>query len=483
MTEALTFFDKVWNDHAIAKIAKNTDLLQIDRVFLHELTGTATFRQLEASGRSLASPEQVFGVVDHLIDTAPGRHSRQSPAKLGSSQIQGAMEAAQKYGFSFFDVGDRRQGIVHVISPELGIVLPGLTLVCGDSHTCTVGGVGALAWGIGSTESEHVLATQTLVQEKPKRMRILFEGKTADGVFSKDLILYLIGRIGASGGGGYAVEFAGSTVRSLPVEARLTLCNMAVELSAKYGFIAPDDTTFQYLAGREFSPKGLIWEQALRYWRTLPTDGDARFDREETIRSDRIAPQITWGISPQHVSSVDDRVPDPADASDLSERALMQKALGYMQLIPGTPMQDIQIDVAYIGACTNARISDLRVAAEILRDRKIAPTVVGICVPGSTQVKAEAEAEGLDSVFMAAGFEWHESGCGLCGHMGNDRLSDRRVISTTNRNFIGRQGVATRTHLASPATVAASAFKGPYHGCSQAVVGGQRWRSSCKSTA
>jgi len=455
-----TFFEKVWSDHVIADLGENTSLLQIDRLFLHEMSGSVAMRQLEESGRAPAQPELVFCVIDHVIDTAPGRGPNQSSSAAGPAMIEGARRGAKKYGLTFFDVGDPRQGIVHVVSPELAVALPGLTLVCGDSHTCTVGGIGALAWGIGSTEGEHVLATQTLPQVKPKTMRVNFEGKLPSGVYAKDMILALIGKIGANGGIGYAVEFAGEAVRSLPVEGRLTLCNMAIEFSAKYGFVPPDDTTYAYLKGREFAPKGEAWERAVAYWRTLPTEPGAVFDNEVTIDCSQIAPQITWGTSPQQAIGIDGRIPDPSDEPDAGARGLVERALNYARLKPGTPIEGVPIDVAYIGSCTNARLSDLRIAAAVLKGRKIAPGVQGICVPGSTAVKVAAEAEGLDRIFRDAGFEWHESGCAMCGHMGNDRLADLRVISTTNRNFEGRQGPSTRTHLASPGTVAASALTG-----------------------
>jgi len=460
MATPRTFFDKVWSEHVIADLGEDTCLLQIDRLFLHEMSGSVGMRQLRESGRQPASPELVFSVIDHVIDSAPGRGPSQSHTTAGTQMIEAARRGSKEYGLTFIDVGDPRQGIVHVISPELAVALPGLTLVCGDSHTCTVGGVGALAWGIGSTECEHVLATQTLPQVKPKAMRVRFEGALAPGVFAKDMILHLIGKIGANGGIGYAVEFAGSAVRALPVDGRLTLCNMAIEFSAKYGFVPPDDTTLDYLAGREFAPKGAAWDRAVAYWRNLPSDPGAVFDHEVTIDCGRLRPHVTWGTSPQQVAPIDGRVPDPAEVADPGARALVERALDYVRLTPGTPIAGIAIDAAYIGSCTNARLSDLRAAAAVLKGRTVAPGVQAICVPGSTQVRRAAEAEGLDRVFRAAGFEWHESGCAMCGHMGNDRLADRRVISTTNRNFEGRQGPLTRTHLASPATVAASAVAG-----------------------
>ena len=460
MSTPTTFFEKVWRDHVIAELGDDAALLQIDRLFLHEMSGSVAIRQLEQSGRAAASPELVFTVIDHVIDSAPGRTRNQSHAKAGTAMIEATRVGSARHGFTFFDVGDPRQGIVHVVSPERGIALPGLTLVCGDSHTCTVGGVGALAWGIGSTEGEHVLATQTLAQVKPKTMRVSFEGTPPAGVYPKDLVLALIGQIGANGGIGYAVEFAGPVIRDMPVEGRLTICNMAIEMQAKYGFVPPDETTIEYLHGREFSPKGEAWDRAVAYWRTLPTDPGATFDAEVVVDCTRIRPQVTWGTSPQQVAGVDARVPDPAAIDDPGTRQLLERALDYVKLAPGMPLAGIPIDAAYIGSCTNARLSDLRIAAQVLRGRKVAAGVTAICVPGSTEVRRQAEAEGLDRVFKDAGFEWHESGCSMCGHMGNDRLSDMRVISTTNRNFEGRQGPRTRTHLASPATVAASAIEG-----------------------
>jgi 3-isopropylmalate/(R)-2-methylmalate dehydratase large subunit len=353
-----------------------------------------------------------------------------------------------------------RQGIAHVVAPELGIALPGTTLVCCDSHTCTVGGVGALAWGIGASEAEHVLATQTLAQAKPKNMRVRFEGDLPRGVYAKDLVLALIGRVGANGGIGYAVEFAGSAIAQLPIEGRLTLCNMAVEFSAKYGFVPPDALTFEYLRGKAYAPQGAAWDDAVAYWRGLRTDPAARFDAEVVIDVSALAPQVTWGTSPQHVCAAHDRVPAPSAERDDEARTEAQKALDYMQLSAGQALCGVPIDVAYIGSCTNARLSDLRVAAQVLKGHKVKPGVQAICVPGSTPVKLAAEAEGLDRIFIDAGFEWHASACGFCGHIGDDRFANLRVISTTNRNFKGRQGPLTRTHLASPATVAASALAG-----------------------
>lgn len=460
MRKSRTFFEKVWDDHVIADLGDDTCLLQIDRLFLHDLSGSAAFRKLEMSGRKPASPDQVFAVIDHLVSTRPGRGPDETAGRGGSELIQAVRRLSGDYGITLFDTADSRQGIVHVLSPEQGLALPGLTLVCGDSHTCTVGGVGALAWGIGASECEHVLATQTLTQVRPRTMRVGFDGPIAPGVFAKDLILYLIGQIGAKGGIGYAVEFAGSAIRDMPVEGRMTICNMAIEFQAKYGFVPPDETTFAYLKGRPYAPSGEDWQVAVEYWKSLATEPDARFDKEISIDCGRIGPQVTWGTSPQNVVSIDGIVPDPTQLPNAAERVQAERALAYMAVEPGTPLAGLPIETAYIGSCTNARLSDLREAAAILKGRKVAENVQAICVPGSTTVRREAEAEGLDCIFMDAGFEWHESGCGMCSSGGADRVAGRRVISTTNRNFENRQGPNTRTHLASPATVAASAVAG-----------------------
>ena len=460
MSPPRTYFDKVWDDHLICALGQDLALLQIDRLVLHELSGSQAVRALAEHGRTPDSRGQVFTVIEHLISTRPGRGPNESVSVSGPAMIDGTRQASRAYGFHFIDHDDPRQGIAHVVAPELGIALPGATLVCCDSHTCTVGGVGALAWGIGASEAEHVLATQTLAQAKPKNMRVRFEGVIPAGVYAKDLVLALIGRVGANGGIGYAVEFAGSAIAQLPIEGRLTLCNMAVEFSAKYGFVPPDALTFEYLHGKAYAPQGAAWDDAVAYWRSLCTDPGAHFDAEVLIDVSALAPQVTWGTSPQHVCAAHDQVPAPADERDDEARAEAQKALDYMQLKAGQSLRGVPIDVAYIGSCTNARLSDLRVAAQVLKGHKVKPGVQAICVPGSTPVKLAAEAEGLDRIFIDAGFEWHASACGFCGHIGDDRLANLRVISTTNRNFKGRQGPQTRTHLASPATVAASALAG-----------------------
>jgi len=379
----------------------------------------------------------------------------------GTAFIQTTRKAALAAGINLFDLGDQRQGIAHVISPEQGIALPGVTLVCPDSHTGTLGGLGALAWGIGSTEAEHALATKTLVVKKPKTMRVNFDGKLPQGVTAKDMILKLIGEHSASGGIGYAIEFSGEAIRELEVEARLTLCNMTIEFGAWSGLVAPDAKTIDYVKGRPFAPTEDQWDQAVEYWQSLSTDADATFDREISINCATIVPQVSWGTSPMHEVGIDQRIPDPAAEPDEAKRAAMLKALEYMDLPPGEPLEGIAIDAAFIGSCTNSRISDLRAAAAILKGRKVADGIKAICVPGSGMVKAAAEAEGLDKIFTEAGFEWRESGCSMCFYAGGESFGlEERVVSSTNRNFENRQGPRTRTHLASPTTVAASAIKG-----------------------
>jgi 3-isopropylmalate/(R)-2-methylmalate dehydratase large subunit len=455
-----SIIEKIWAEHEVTDLGDGTSLLYIDRIFLHERTGSVALKELAAAHRRVRNPEQVFCTMDHIVDTLPGRgDNTRMPG--GIEFITQTREAARAAGINLFDLGDDRQGIVHVVSPEQGIALPGLTLVCPDSHTCTLGGLGTLAWGIGSTEAEHALATKTLVVKRPKSMRVTFEGELLPGVTAKDMILRLIGEHSASGGVGYAVEFAGSTVRGLGVEARLTLCNMGVEFGAWTVIIAPDEKVFDYVQGRPFAPRDVVLEEALGHWKTLHTDHDAHFDREITVACDRLAPQVTWGTSPQHETAIDSVVPDPAGETDPNRRQSMERALEYMALTPGTPLSEVPIQAAFIGSCTNSRLTDLRAAAEILQGRKVAAGVKAICVPGSTQVKHAAEREGLDRIFREAGFEWRESGCSMCFYAGGESFGQaERVVSSTNRNFENRQGPRTRTHLASPATVAASAIAG-----------------------
>jgi 3-isopropylmalate/(R)-2-methylmalate dehydratase large subunit len=457
---ARTIIDKIWHEHEVAALGDGTSLVYIDRVFLHERTGSVALRELAAAHRRVRNPEQVFATMDHIVDTVPGRgDATRMPG--GTAFITETRAAARAAGITLFDIGDDRQGIVHVVSPEQGIALPGVTLVCPDSHTCTLGGIGSLAWGIGSTEAEHALATKTLVVRKPKSMRVRFEGRLQPGVTAKDMILALIGAHGASGGVGYAIEFAGEAVRALPVEARLTLCNMGVEFGAWTVIVAPDEVVFEYVAGRPYAPDARVLQQAVAYWRTLASDPGAAFDREIVVECGGLAPQVTWGTSPQHVAGIDGCVPDPATEADPNRRKSMERALEYMALAPGTPLAGIPVQAAFIGSCTNSRLSDLRTAAAVLRDRKVAPGVRAICVPGSSQVKLAAEREGLDRVFREAGFEWRESGCSMCFFAGGESFGlEERVVSSTNRNFENRQGPRTRTHLASPATVATSAIAG-----------------------
>lgn len=433
------------------------DLIAIDRVFLHERTGSVALKSLAAAGRTVRDPARVFAVTDHIVDTLPGRTGTLVPS--GNAFLDATREETAGAGIRLFDVDDPDQGIVHVISPELGIVLPGATLVCPDSHTCTQGAFGALAWGIGSTEAEHAMATGTLRMARPKTMRVSFTGTLQPGVTAKDMILTLLARYGAGGGKGYAVEFAGDAVAALDLDGRQTLCNMATEFAAMTGFIAPDDMVFDYLKGRRFAPAGAVWEQAADSWRTLHSDVGATFDREISIDAATIEPMVTWGTSPQSAAAINASVPDQAAAA-LTPQGYAQ-ALDYIGLAPGQPLAGQSIDVAFIGSCTNARLSDLRRAAAIVRGQHVAPGVRAIVVPGSMAVRRAAEAEGIDRIFTDAGFEWHLSGCAMCFYAGGPGFAPgTRVISSTNRNFEGRQGPGVRTHIASPETVAASAIVG-----------------------
>jgi len=450
MSSPRTLFDKLWDAHEVARLPSGTSLIAVDRIFLHERTGAAALRALEEAGRRIADPSRVFAVVDHIVDTRPGR----TDATLmpgGQAFITETRAAATRAGIHFIDVGDPRQGITHVISPELGIVLPGVTLIAPDSHTCTQGALGALAWGIGSSEAEHAMATGTLRVQKPRSTRVTFTGRLAPGVTPKDMNLALIARYGSAGGQGAAVEYAGEAVAALDVEGRLTLCNMATEFAAMTGFVAPDEKVFTYLHGRPFAPQGALWDRAVAHWSTLKTDEGAGFDEELGLDASAIAPMISWGTNPQAAVPIDGAVPADADP-----RPLAYMALGRGQRLAGTP-----IDAAFIGSCTNARLSDLRRAAHLLKGRRVAAGVKALVVPGSTQVKREAEAEGLDRIFAEAGFQWRESGCSMCFYAGGESFAPgSRVVSSTNRNFEGRQGPGIKTHIASPETVAASAIAG-----------------------
>lgn len=438
----------MWDSHLVARLEDGADLIAIDRIFLHERTGSVALKALAEAGRPVIDPARVFCTMDHIVDTRPGRTG--TLVKGGESFLTETRAAAKAAGIRLFDMDDPDHGIVHVISPELGIVLPGLTLVCPDSHTCSQGALGALAWGIGSSEAEHAMATGTLRMARPKAMRVTFRGRLRPGVTAKDMALALIAAHGAGGGSGFAVEFAGEAVEALDIEGRLTLCNMATEFAAMSGFIAPDDMTFAYLKGRRFVPKAALWDEAVATWRDLRSDPDARFDREIEIDAAEIAPMVSWGTSPQSSIAIDGAVPE-ADARELD----------YIGLSSGTPLAGLPIDAAFIGSCTNSRLSDLRRAAALVKGRKVAPGVKALVVPGSMAVRRAAEAEGLDRVFVDAGFEWRMSGCSMCFFAGGEGFAPgTRVISSTNRNFEGRQGPGVRTHLASPETVAASAIRG-----------------------
>jgi len=453
-----TLLAKIWDQHVIAQISEDTDLLHIDRHLLHDLGGSRGLLDLKSRGLKVHDPELTFATPDHAISTARGRAGT---IKIGQELLAALRIETSASGIQMFDIDQPGQGIVHVIGPELGLSLPGCLIVCGDSHTCTHGGLGALAFGIGSSELTHVLATQALIQRRPKSMRVRFEGKIPLGVVAKDLILALIGHVGAAGGTGHAVEYAGSAIRSMPIEGRLTICNLSIELGAKMGLIAPDETTYEYLRGRPYAPQGEMWEQAVNAWRQLPSDRDAVFDKEVVIDVEKIIPQVTWGISPEHVIGVDGRIPDPSAIGDPARRTAVETALEYMGLQPGAPIAGTPVDWVFIGSCTNSRLSDLRAAAEIAGGRKVAAGVRAWVVPGSETVKREAVAEGLDRLFIDAGFEWREPGCSMCLAANGETVSPgQRSVSTSNRNFIGRQGPQARTHLASPASAAAAAIAG-----------------------
>ena len=444
-----TLFEKIWDRHIVAALNAETALVAIDRIFLHERMGSVALKSLKAAGRPVKAPERVFCVMDHIVDTQIGRTGTLVPG--GDAFLTETRAAAREAGITLFDVDDPDQGIVHVISPELGIVLPGATLVCPDSHTCSQGALGALAWGIGSSEGEHALATGVLRVKKPKTMRVSIDGALPAGVTAKDVNLALIARYSAAGGAGHAIEYAGAGVRAMDIEARLTLCNMATEFAAFAGFVAPDATTFDYLKGRRYVPKDTLWDAAMADWQGLVSDPDAAFDAELRLDAAMLEPMVSWGTSPQESVGISSAV--PADAG--------KGALDYMALEPGRPLAGLPIDAAFIGSCTNSRLSDLRRAAALLRGRRVAQGVKAVVVPGSRGVKRAAEAEGLDQVFQAAGFEWRDSGCSMCFYAGGETFGPgKRAISSTNRNFEGRQGPGVRTHIASPETVAASAIAG-----------------------
>ncbi|MDE1172683.1 MAG: 3-isopropylmalate dehydratase large subunit [Parvibaculaceae bacterium] len=456
---ARTLFEKIWDAHVIRDLGDGWALLHIDRHLLHDLSGPPALDEIARRGLAVCNPGLVFATPDHAVSSRPGRDAKSF--ELGGYLYDMLKSRSQAAHIRFFDLGQEGQGIVHVMGPELGLVLPGVTLICGDSHTCTNGGLGALAFGVGQSESAHALATQTLRQKKPKLMRVRFEGAIGQGVTPKDLILHLIGSLGAAAGSGYAIEYAGSAIRAMPVEGRLTICNLSVELGAKYGLVAPDEKTFAFLEGRRFTPQGASFNEAVASWRELFSDDDARFDREEVIDVGSISPTVTWGTSPEQVIPIDGVVPDPAAASDPEERKTRQAALDYMGLEAGRPIAGTKIDWVFIGSCTNSRITDLREAAALARGHHVARGVTAWVVPGSETVKRQAEAEGLDHIFRSAGFEWREPGCSLCVAANGESVpSGARAVSTSNRNFVGRQGSGARTHLASPAMAAAAAIMG-----------------------
>ena len=454
-----TLFDKVWDEHVVDTLAPGVDLLHIDRHLLHDMHGGDAIAQVLLRGLTVRHPELNFATPDHVVETRPGRTGGMAP--WADALIRQLRDETARAGVRLYDVGQEGNGIVHVVGPELGISLPGLTIVCGDSHTCTHGALGAIAFGIGSTEIQHVLATQTLPQRRPQTMRAEFTGRLPAGVSAKDMILALIGRIGTAGSTGFALEFTGEAVRALDMEGRLTLSNLAIEAGAKVGMIAPDETTFAWLRGRPHAPSGARWDQAVAYWRTLPTDADAAHDAQVGIDCSDLAPHVTWGTSPEQVVRVDGAIPDPRSAPDPLHCTAWAEALAYMGLQGGQPIAGTRIDRVFIGSCTNSRLPDLRRAARIVEGRHVAGHVEAWVVPGSQRVKREAEAEGLDQVFLAAGLQWREPGCSLCvGANGELVGNGQRCVSTSNRNFVGRQGPGARTHLASPEMAAAAAIAG-----------------------
>ena len=461
MAKPRTLYDKIWDDHMVDEQPDGTCLLYIDRHLVHEVTSPQAFEGLRTSGRKVRAPEKTLAVVDHNIPTSD--RNLPNPDPESAEQIRVMAENARDFGIEYFGERDRRQGIVHVIGPEQGFTLPGTTIVCGDSHTSTHGAFGALAHGIGTSEVEHVLATQTLIQRKAKNMRAVVDGKLPAGVTGKDIILSIIGEIGTAGGTGYVLEYAGETIRALSVEGRMTVCNMSIEGGARAGMIAPDEKTFEYLKGRPKSPKAGAWETARRYWETLHTDEGAAFDREIRLDAAKLPPIVTWGTSPEQVVSITGRVPRLDEVTDEHKREMLQRALAYMDFKGGEKITDIKLDRVFIGSCTNGRIEDLREVARIAEGKKVNASVYAMIVPGSGIVKEQAEAEGLDKIFVAAGFDWREPGCSMCLAMNPDKLAPgERCASTSNRNFEGRQGYKGRTHLVSPAMAAAAAIAGKF---------------------
>ena len=458
---AQTLFDKIWESHVVRAEPDGTTLLYIDRQLVHEVTSPQAFEGLKLSGRRPRRPGATLAVPDHNVPTTDRTMGIADP--LSAKQIQTLEENCRDFGIMLFGMNDIRQGVVHVIGPEQGFTLPGTTIVCGDSHTSTHGAFGALAFGIGTSEVEHVLATQCLVQKRPKTMEVRVDGLLSNHCSAKDAILAIIGKIGTAGGTGYVIEYTGSAIRALSMEGRMTLCNMSIEGGARAGMVAPDENTIAYLKGRPLAPKGELFEQAVQTWQQLKTDTNARYDMTVTMQAEDIAPQVSWGTSPGMVTGIDQRVPDPQTIADENQRQATTRALEYMGLIPNMPMTDIKIDTVFIGSCTNSRIEDLRLAASLARGKSVATGVRAMVVPGSGLVKQQAEQEGLDRLFKEAGFEWREAGCSMCLAMNADVLQPgERCASTSNRNFEGRQGAGGRTHLVSPAMAVAAAVEGHF---------------------
>jgi 3-isopropylmalate/(R)-2-methylmalate dehydratase large subunit len=460
MVKPRTLFDKIWDSHLVNQQEDGTCLIYIDKHLVHEVTSPQAFEGLRVNGRMVRRPDATLAVADHNVPTSDRSLGITDEESL--LQVETLSKNCKEFGIELFDMNDIRQGIVHIIGPEQGFTQPGTTIVCGDSHTATHGAFGALAFGIGTSEVEHVLATQTLLQRPAKNLRILVDGVLPVGVTAKDMILAMIGAIGTAGGTGHVIEYAGESIRNLSMEGRMTICNMSIEGGARAGLIAPDEVTYDYLEGRPMVPKAGSWQQAVSYWKTLPTDEGARYDKEVVLSSRDIAPQVTWGTSPENVVSITGNIPDPEnDARDDNQRQAWERSLEYMELSPGIAMQDIAINKVFIGSCTNGRIEDLREAAKIAEGRKVASSVYAMIVPGSGLVKAQAEEEGLDKIFVEAGFDWREPGCSMCLAMNADRLEPgERCASTSNRNFEGRQGRGGLTHLVSPAMAAAAAVSG-----------------------
>ncbi|CUW43294.1 isopropylmalate isomerase large subunit [Brucella vulpis] len=462
MSAPRTLYDKIWDDHVVDQQEDDTCLLYIDRHLVHEVTSPQAFEGLRMAGRPVRHPEKTLAVVDHNVSTSPDRINgiQNEESRI---QVEALARNAADFGVEYYSERDKRQGIVHIVGPEQGFTLPGMTIVCGDSHTSSHGAFGAIAHGIGTSEVEHVLATQTLIQKKAKNMLVRVDGQLPAGVTAKDIVLAIIGEIGTAGGTGYVIEYAGEAIRSLSMEGRMTICNMSIEGGARAGLIAPDETTFEYIKGRPRAPQGETLEQAINYWKTLHSDEGAHFDKIVTLDAGSLPPIVSWGSSPEDVVSVTGVVPNPDDIADETKRASKWRALDYMGLKPGTKITDIAVDRVFIGSCTNGRIEDLRAAAKVVEGKKVAPTVNAMIVPGSGLVKEQAEAEGLHKIFIEAGFDWREPGCSMCLAMNDDRLKPgERCASTSNRNFEGRQGFKGRTHLVSPAMAAAAAIAGHF---------------------